>query len=124
MRTLSVGAAVLAYCLAMTAGANAIGAELNSDSVAAGKKLADRLCAVCHVVAPEQDHPPTRFPPAPAFEELANRPGTNASSLERFLASTHWDMKSLPMTMPDFGITAKEQSDAAAYILSLRQQRQ
>lgn len=121
MTTRSV-VAVLA-CLAMAAGANANGAELNSDSVAAGKKLAERLCATCHVVAPQQDQAPGRFPPAPAFEEIANRPGIDAGSIERFLETTHWDMKSLPMTMPDFGFTAKDSSDSAAYILSLRRQK-
>jgi mono/diheme cytochrome c family protein len=124
MRARSVSVAVLVGGMAIAAAVNAYGAELNSDSVTAGKKLAERLCATCHVVAPQQDHALTRFPPAPAFEEIAHRPGIDAASLERFLETTHWDMKSLPMTMPDFGITAKDRSDAAAYILSLRQQRE
>jgi cytochrome c2 len=122
MRTKSVGVSVLVCGMVIAAAVNAYGAELNSNSAAAGKKLAERLCATCHIVAPQQDHTPTRFPPAPAFEQIANRPGIDAASLERFLAVTHWDMKSLPMTMPDFGFTAKDRSDAAAYILSLRQQ--
>ena len=122
MRTISAGAAILAFGMPMAAAANANCAELDPNSVAAGKKLAERLCAVCHVVAPDQAHPPVRFPPAPSFLEIASRPGMDAVSLEQFLGTTHWDLKSLPMSMPEFGLTAKQRADAAAYILSLRQQ--
>lgn len=120
MRKTSIGVAVVALGAATAAPVTAYGAELNGDSVAAGRTLAGRVCAVCHVVAPDQKPPPRRFPPAPAFEEIANRPGMDAASLERFLATTHWDMKSLPMSMPEFGLTEKQRSDAAAYIISLR----
>lgn len=122
MRPTSFGMAMAVVAFGMAVAVNSYGAELNSDSVAAGKQLAGRLCAVCHVVAPDQAHPPVRFPPAPSFLEIASRPGMDAVSLEQFLGTTHWDLKSLPMSMPEFGLTAKQRADAAAYILSLRQQ--
>lgn len=107
------------FALAMILAAQNAGAAEPGDP-AAGHHVAMSLCSVCHDTGPDQTQPPMRLTPSTPFAEIANRPGTTTDSLMRFLATTHWDMKSLPMAMPDFGLTDKQRADAAAYIISLR----
>ena len=67
------------------------------------------------------DQQPRRLPAeAPSFTEVANRPDTNLKSLRKFIATTHWDMKSTPVTMPNPMLTDSQVSDVSRYILSLR----
>ena len=49
-----------------------------------GKGLAERTCANCHEVEPNQVKP-AEHPGAPKFVEFANRPGTTADSLREHL---------------------------------------
>jgi mono/diheme cytochrome c family protein len=91
------------------------------DPVAArGEQLARVQCSACHVVASDQALPPLRQLPTPSFDEIANRPKTSEKSLQRFIATTHWDMKSVPMTMPAQLLTKEETAAVSRYILSLR----
>jgi mono/diheme cytochrome c family protein len=90
------------------------------DLLRRGEHLAQLLCGACHVVANDQEFPPFLKQPAPSFFEIAARPTTNAHSLRRFLMSTHWDEKSIPMTMPDPLLTPEEAEALTDYILSLR----
>ena len=75
-----------------------------------GGKLAVRWCMSCHVVEPNQS---TATDNAPTFRAIAARPGTTASSLDRYLSIGH-------TLMPDFSLSSQERYALVAYILSLR----
>jgi mono/diheme cytochrome c family protein len=88
--------------------------------VRAGKELALQVCAYCHVVGADQPVPPTLSQPTPSFQDVANRPATNARSLRRFITTTHWDARTSPMTMPNPMLMDEDVNQVVAYILSLR----
>jgi cytochrome c len=90
-------------------------------TIARGEHLARLVCSACHVVAADQEIPPLLQPPAPSFSSIAARPGTTAKSIRHFVMTTHWDMKTLPMTMPDMMIVPEDASAVAAYIMSLKE---
>jgi len=87
-----------------------------------GRSLALDICAICHVVAPNQRDAPLIKHPTPTFQEVAADPKTNAPFLRRFLKTTHWDENTTPMTMPHYAFTTRQIDDVTAYILSLRGQ--
>jgi len=89
-------------------------------SVAQGEHIARTICAACHIVASDQDFPPLLRQPAPPFAEIANRPDTSEKTLRRFITSTHWDERTLPMTMPNPELTVDQTRAVSRYILSLR----
>lgn len=95
-------------------------AEAADQQVEHGRELALKVCAACHVVAPSQELSPLLNPPAPAFAEIAKRAEVTRASLRHFVATTHWDEKTLPLTMPNPSLTDSQIADVAAYILSLR----
>ncbi len=95
----------------------------DKNSIDAGRKLALAVCSTCHVVAADQEFPPQLIQHTPSFEEIANRPNTTAISLGRFITTTHWDQKTIPMTMPNFMLMDKQKDNAISYILSLRRKR-
>ena len=113
------GGSVFAVLIGFS-GVCANAAEPARDPVARGEQLARQQCSACHVVASDQALPPLRQRPTPSFYEIANRPKTSEKSLEHFIGSTHWDMKSVPMTMPDQMLTEDEKVAVSRYILSLR----
>jgi mono/diheme cytochrome c family protein len=76
-----------------------------------GRDLALRICADCHVVAPQQTRSPTDG--APPFAERARDPAITPLSLRVFLQTPH-------KQMPDLILTRTEIDDLIAYILSLR----
>lgn len=88
-------------------------------SIARGAELARLVCSDCHVVASDQDFPPVLQPPAPSFLDIANRPGTTARSLRQFILTTHWNMKSARVTMPNPRMRPEDAAVLAAYIMSL-----
>jgi mono/diheme cytochrome c family protein len=88
-------------------------------TVARGEHLARLVCSACHVVAADQEIPPLLQPPAPSFSSIAGRPGTTAKGIRHFVMTTHWDMKTIPMTMPDMMMMPEDASAVAAYIMSL-----
>src|SRR5690349_9786468 len=59
----------------------------DKESAERGYALALQLCSGCHVVAPGQ-RPPASVG-APAFRDIANRPGMNETSLRNFLRTPH-----------------------------------
>jgi mono/diheme cytochrome c family protein len=89
-------------------------------SVARGDQLVRLLCPSCHVVADNQEFPPILRQKTPSFKELANRQETTAKSLQKFLSTTHWDEKAIPMQMPNPGLKREEMQAVTDYILSLR----
>jgi len=75
-----------------------------------GKELAQRWCAECHLVAPDQ----TRANADVAtFASLARQPDFNAALLAFFLLDPH-------PKMPNMSLTRAEAADLAAYIATLK----
>ncbi len=91
-----------------------------SAAVARGEHVARIICSACHVVAKDQEYPPILDTPGPSFFDIANRPGTTERSLRHFISTTHWDMKTLPMAMPNPMLTPEDTHAVASYILTLR----
>ncbi|HJS89397.1 MAG TPA: c-type cytochrome [Steroidobacteraceae bacterium] len=118
MRTLAW--ALPAVLLALYGCGRAVAQNPRGSAVARGDELARLVCSDCHVVATDQDFPPVLQPPAPSFPDIANRPGTTAKSLQHFILTTHWDMKSTPITMPNPRMRPEDAAALAAYILSLK----
>jgi mono/diheme cytochrome c family protein len=71
-----------------------------------GKRLAERWCASCHVVTPDQKTANTDAPP---FETIAKTFGFNAEKLAFFLLEPH-------PKMPNMALTRNEANDIAGYI--------
>lgn len=90
------------------------------DSVAAGKNVALIVCSVCHVVAPDQEFAPRLEQRTPSFAEIANRPDVTAESLRKFITTTHWDERTIPITMPNPELIDDQVTEVISYILSLR----
>jgi mono/diheme cytochrome c family protein len=93
----------LGFFASLTGGAAAADA-------ANGKRLAERWCASCHVVASGQQHGNTQAPP---FSEVAKKPHMDAPVIALFLLNPH-------PKMPDMNLTRIEAGDIAAYIVSQR----
>ena len=85
-----------------------------------GAHIARTVCAYCHWVAKDQQTPPRLVQRTPDFVDIANRPNTSAKTLRRFIATTHWDEKSAPVTMPTPMLTEDDVQAVSRYILSLR----
>jgi mono/diheme cytochrome c family protein len=77
----------------------------------AGKALAERWCASCHLVAPDQTTATTDAPP---FAELAKRTPEEIEALATFLTAPH-------PPMPPVSLTRREIGDVIAYIASLKE---
>lgn len=79
---------------------------------AAGARLAERVCAACHVVGGEWPANPRSA--APAFGSIALEPSATPLSLRVFLNSPH-------RNMPNLILSETEVDDVIAYIMALRQ---
>ncbi len=98
----------------------AAAARAGDAGVAQGRQIALQVCAACHVVAATQQFSPLLNPPATPFVDVAKRPNSTRVSLQHFVATTHWDEKTLPLTMPNPSLTNAQVADVVSYILSLR----
>jgi mono/diheme cytochrome c family protein len=78
---------------------------------AAGRVVALKSCAGCHVVAERQARP--GMDGAPPFVALARDPAVTEISLRAFLQTPH-------ARMPDLILTTREIDDVISYIASLR----
>ena len=102
-------------------GAAASPSEKPADfQVERGRQIAVKICSACHVVAQAQEFSPLLNPPATPFDDIANRADSTRASLRHFVRTTHWDEKSLPLTMPNPSLTDSQIADVVSYILSLR----
>jgi len=88
----------------------AVAQELPGDANA-GRALAMRLCAGCHVVAPDQRRP--AMDGAPAFLTLARDPAVTELSLRAFLQTPH-------ARMPNIMLSRREIDDLVSHILGMR----
>jgi mono/diheme cytochrome c family protein len=115
--------------IAVCALAFALGASLTVISAAErpvnrsadrGRDIALNICSACHVVASGQQRMPILDPPAASLLDVANRPETKPAGLRHFVATTHWDEKTVPVTMPNPALTEEQIADVVQYIMSLR----
>ena len=74
-----------------------------------GAKLAERWCAACHLVSPQQQRATADAPP---FSVIGQRPGFSAEGLAFFLMEPH-------PKMPSMSLSRQEAADLAAYIESV-----
>jgi mono/diheme cytochrome c family protein len=75
-----------------------------------GLALAQRWCASCHLVSPEQQRASADVPP---FATIARSPDFDAKHLAYFLLNPH-------PKMPDLPLTRAAADDIAAYIATLK----
>ena len=75
-----------------------------------GQQIAQRWCASCHLVSPDQKGANADVP---TFLEIAKRFNGDLTGLAGFLANPH-------PPMPDLSLTRAEISDLLAYIGSLK----
>lgn len=87
-----------------------------AESAAKGLTIAEKWCAECHRVKPEQRAVARPNMNAPAFADVAARPEVDQGYLARFMEVQH-----LPMTT--FRLYSDEKADVVAYILSLKSAR-
>ena len=73
-----------------------------------GQRLAERWCAACHVVSPNQRQASADVAP---FSTMARTPDFNAPRLAFFLLAPH-------PVMPGMALSRGEAEDLAAYIVS------
>jgi mono/diheme cytochrome c family protein len=99
-----IGAIALAACASSFAHAGA-------DDVAAGRELAERLCADCHMNVGQGEKEGRAG--IPGFIAVANRQGQSMESIVGWL-------KSAPPMMPNHHLSQDEMFRLAAFILSLR----
>ena len=81
------------------------------ESVDAGYRLAQEVCAECHGIESEDFISPNMD--APAFFDVANKSGITVMALSVWFRTPH-------PTMPNFVISADEASNLISYIFSLR----
>jgi mono/diheme cytochrome c family protein len=81
-----------------------------SAAPAPGLALSQQYCADCHMIAPSASK---GWTDAPAFDAIANRPGTTVASLTAIIEKPH-------MKMLYTGRPPREAHDIATYIMSLR----
>ncbi|HKA74458.1 MAG TPA: c-type cytochrome [Xanthobacteraceae bacterium] len=74
-----------------------------------GQQLAQRWCASCHVVAPDQREASADAPP---FASIARMPDFNAQKVAFFLLEPH-------PKMPAMALSRRDSEDIAAYIAKL-----
>ena len=102
-------------------GQDTLGPQASAD-IRAGYRIAQDICSACHFIRPGQQAVTVLVQPGPSFEEIANRPGTSAESLGRFIAGTSWDLQSRPITMPSQGLSERSINQVASYIMTLRRE--
>lgn len=79
-------------------------------AVEMGRRLAERMCATCHLNPGQGEK--TSPAAVPGFAAVANRPGQTLGGIVSWLAS-------VPPMMPDHRLSVDERAALAAYILSL-----
>ena len=84
--------------------------KVRAADVENGERLAQRWCAVCHVIATDQRRANAD---APSFSEVAKKPGFDARKIASFLLNPH-------PKMPNMSLSRAEAADLAAYIKKQR----
>jgi mono/diheme cytochrome c family protein len=87
--------------------------------IAAGRRLALRICANCHLAAPDQKQIPFLRPPALSFASIAIRPSATEAYLRQLLGSTHAKLGP-SARMPNPQLVDYQVDEIVAYIISLK----
>jgi mono/diheme cytochrome c family protein len=87
-------------------------ASAGADDITEGRRLAERLCADCHL-NPGQGEKTGRAG-IPGFRAVANRPGQSIGGVVSWL-------RSIPPMMPNHHLSQDEMFRLAHYIMSLKQ---
>lgn len=106
IRSIACGAVLLQTLVAFPAHAFVADA-------ARGQVIANRWCAACHLVSPDQT---TASSDVPSFASIARKKKLTAAELATFLSFSH-------PKMPDMSLTRNEIADIVAYIRSLDQKK-
>lgn len=77
-----------------------------------GLAFAEQRCAACHAVRPNGTSPNAE---APAWDDIANRPGTTERTLRTFLRDSH----NFPAAM-QFEVDRRRVRDLAAWMITLQ----
>mgnify|MGYP000565365801 CR=1 FL=1 len=99
-----------AALLAGTPHAAVAGPSDASAEIEKGRRLAERMCAICHLNPGQGEK--TAASSIPGFAAVANRPGQTLEGIVAWLAS-------VPPMMPNHHLSGDERVSLAAYILSL-----
>jgi cytochrome c len=86
-------------------------ARAQQPNITAGRAIAERACAGCHLIGGASQKGPVPAGVA-TFAEIASRPGQTAALIAGRIVIPH-------PPMPDAHLTRQEIADVAAYILSL-----
>lgn len=89
----------------------ALAQESAQDSAARGAAIAERWCATCHLVGPDQQQASAA---APSFASIARRSTKRFDWLMAFLAEPH-------PTMPEMSLSRRQIQDLGAYLETLRE---
>jgi mono/diheme cytochrome c family protein len=117
--TVLMGFGTRLFATMVLAGASHAALADDADKVANGHQLALLICSACHIAAPDQKTPPILTRPPPSLESLANRPGVDAASVQKFLLTIHLSMAN-GKDMPNPQLTEDQAHDIALYVMSLR----
>jgi cytochrome c553 len=89
----------------------AIPAHAQDADAESGRRLAERLCARCHLNPGQGEK--TAAGEIPGFKAVANRPQQDVNGIVQWL-------RSIPPMMPNHHLTRQEMDELAAFIMSLR----
>ena len=104
-----VGGVMAVGILAGVGGLGPNGAAQAAADPAEGRALAERWCAACHLVSPEQA---TAMDGVPSFREIAEREDLDPRALAYYLVLPH-------PPMPDMALSRREIDALVAYIETL-----
>jgi mono/diheme cytochrome c family protein len=108
-RSVRMGRWMLVWLVAAGLPGTAASAQSWGDA-ASGRGTAERWCAACHMVAPDQ---PRALADVPTFMEIAGAVEDDFDAIEGFLIDPH-------PPMPDMSLTRQEIRDLIAYFVTLR----
>jgi mono/diheme cytochrome c family protein len=101
MRRMTLGVAALTL----------LGSAAAAEDAERGRALAERWCADCHVIAPDEAGGDI----GPSFQSVADREGQTLGGV------TAWNFEPHP-PMPDLQLSPADFRDLAAHVMSLRQE--
>jgi len=109
MKAMTLFAAVTAAGLSQAAAAH--GAAAQDADIVAGKAYAEKICADCHAILPDEEVSPLLA--ATPFQEVADTRGMTELALTVWLQSSH-------PTMPNIILEQDDMRNVVAYIRSLK----
>ena len=107
--------------LLLLSGAALAATPAQEADIRAGQNIAVTSCVACHVVSANQAVKPVLGAGIPSFQDIANRPGATAETLQAAMKNARWHEPAMAATLlPMSRLSDKERGQVAAYILSIR----